>query len=69
MTSEQLATELGCELVPDTLPVQQSTETCPIHGFRYISYPRDMSADDLNFSAKCPLRVCFQGISKPRANE
>jgi hypothetical protein len=68
-TMEQLASALGCEIVPETLPVKQSSETCPVHNFRFVSYPRDAGSDDLNFVMKCPLRVCFHGVVKPRAND
>ncbi len=69
-TMEQLAAALGCEIVPETLPVKISHERCPIHNFRYISYPREANEkDDLGFVAKCPLRICFNGICKPRTDD
>jgi hypothetical protein len=69
-TMEQLASALGCEIVPETLPVKISHERCAVHNFRLISFPRDASSDDLNISAKCPIRGCFSNaIWKDRTSE
>lgn len=37
---------------------------CSEHRFNFVSMPRDVRGDDQGFVAKCPLRVCLQGIRK-----
>lgn len=47
---------------PDPLPVIISSAKCPIHGFHFVSYPRDKGAETHGLLQKCPLKDCGAGI-------
>lgn len=42
-------------------------ETCPCHGYRYISMPRQPGEweGDTYWIAKCPLSSCMRGLLHP----
>lgn len=61
MNTEQLASELGFEIIPEPLPVRQSADTCPIHGFRFISMPRNSKEEYYGLDYKCPWKKCQHG--------
>ena len=55
--------EAMCEETQDAdpLPVVISEERCPVHGFRYISMPRqvDLLSD---YIFKCVFKACGHGV-------
>lgn len=42
-------------------PVMISYDRCPVHGFRFISMPRDAGEGYRGQLEKCPLRACKEG--------
>ena len=46
---------------PEPTPVMISWERCPVHGFRFISMPRDAGEGYHGKLEKCPLKSCNQG--------
>lgn len=50
------------------------TQTCPTHGFRYVTMPRDakedaITDDPMDYIAKCPLIHCGHGLLRSRAQK
>lgn len=51
-------------LTPDPTPVKLSEDICPIHGFHFVSMPRDVNGENFGYVSKCGLRSCSHGIYK-----
>ena len=49
------------ETYQDATPVMISFDKCKIHGFRFISMPRDAGEGYRGLLEKCPLKICKEG--------
>ena len=49
------------QLTPEPTPVMISFDKCKIHGFRFISMPRDAGEGYRGKLEKCPLKKCPEG--------